>query len=94
MEDNTNINRMSRQQEFLSSLMDAFEEKSKSDDDFILDASLAVSEYMVSNYTVNQLENLIKSLSNYEFKGIYKIDGVSKVGEKLVLDLFYVKNDI
>lgn len=104
LDDSTNANRMSRQQEFLSSFFDAFGEKAKSDDNFIVDASLKLSEYMVSNYTANQLENLIENLDNYEFSGIYEIDGELKVGEeflefyadeksidKLVLDLFYVR---
>lgn len=103
LEDSSNASRMQRQQEYLASLFEAFSEKAKADDEFVLRASLELSEYIVSNYTVNQLENLVNNLSNYKFEGVYDIEGESKVGEKflefyadedsvtkLILDLFYI----
>ena len=103
MEDSTNTARMERQQQYLSSLFDTFTAKAKAEDDFIVNASLKLSDYMVSNYTVNQLENIVESITEYEFKNIFEIEGESIVGEKfmefypdkesvdkIVLDLFYV----
>ena len=102
LEDSSNSARMVRQQEYLSALFEVFNEKAKNDSDFILDASVQLSDYIVSNYSVNQLENLVENLSEYEFTEVHTIDGESRVGEKfmefyadedsvteLVLDLFY-----
>ncbi|MDO4419410.1 MAG: LCP family protein [Ruminococcus sp.] len=103
LEDSSNTARMTRQQDYLTSLFKAFNEKAEEDESFIVDSALKLSDYIVSNYTVNQLENLIENLSTYEFKEIYSIDGESKAGEKfmefyadqndvnrLLLDLFYI----
>ncbi len=106
LEDRSNAARMDRQQDYLSSLFKAFGEKADNNDEFIVDAILKLSDYTVSNYTANQLENLIQNLTAYEFNQIYNIEGESRVGEKfmefyadedfindLVLDLFYVPEE-
>lgn len=103
LEDSSNSTRMSRQREYMSSLFKTFNEKIKSDDSFILNASSQLSDYIVSNYTIKQLENLLTNIKNYEFQGIYSIDGDYKVGEKfmefypyedeinrVLIDLFYL----
>lgn len=82
LEDSSNSTRMIRQQDYLVSLFDAFSRKMESDDNFIVNASLELSDYIVSNYTVHQLENLAENLQDYEFGEIYDIDGESVVGEK------------
>lgn len=102
LEDSSNSTRMTRQQDYLVSLFDAFNEKAESDENFIVNASLALSDYIVSNCTVNQLENLVSNLGHYEFDEIYTTEGEYKVGDKfmefyadeesidnLVLNLFY-----
>lgn len=103
LEDSSNSARMDRQQEYLSGLYDAFNEKIKADDSFAMTASVEMDKFMVSNYTLNQLENLITNLSEYEFTRVYDIEGETRTGEKflefyadgdsvteLVLDLFYI----
>lgn len=84
LEDSTNTTRMQRQKTYLSSLFEVFTSKVKEDDTFALKASTELSDYMVSNYTVNQLENLIVNLSDYEFTQIYDVDGESTVGDKFM----------
>lgn len=106
LEDSSNIARMERQQEFLTSLFNNFNEKLINDESFLVDASLKLSDYIVSNYTVKQLENLMENLSSYKFKDIHSIEGESKVGDKfmefyvneddvnrVLLDLFYVREN-
>ncbi len=103
LEDSSNSPRMIRQQDYLVSLINAFNKKMSEDESFPMKASLELSDYIVSNYSVNQLENLMTSLSGFEFEEIYELEGKSQVGEKymefyvdeeaaqkLVLDLFYV----
>ena len=102
LDDSSNIARMERQQEYISSLSDAFNAKIESDENFIINASLELSGYITSNYSTAQLENLMENLSEYTFEQIYTLEGESKVGDKymefyadedsvdkLVLDLFY-----
>lgn len=91
MEDSSNTARMVRQQDYLVSLFETFEEKANSDDNFIFNASLELSDYIVSNYTLTQLENLVDNLSDYKFDKIYSIEGESKVGEKYME--FYADKD-
>lgn len=103
LEDSTNSTRMVRQQDYLTSLIKSFNNKIQEDEDFVVKASLELSEYIVSNYSAGQLENLMNTLSDYEFDQIYSIEGESVEGErymefyadkasvdKLVLDLFYI----
>lgn len=102
LEDSSNVTRMVRQQEYLTSLFETMNEKVKEDESFFVDASLEISDYMVSNYTAKQLENIVSNISDYKFIDIYELEGESKVGErfmefyadeesinKIVLDLFY-----
>lgn len=91
MKDSSNQARMVRQQDYLVSLFEAFEEKVNNDDNFILNASLELSDYIVSNYTLSQLENLVDNLSEYKFEQIYTIEGESKVGDKYME--FYPEDD-
>lgn len=91
LEDSSNSTRMTRQQTYLVSLFEAFNEKIAKDDNFIVNASLELSDYIISNYTVHQLENLIENLSTYEFDEIYSIDGESKAGERFME--FYADED-
>ena len=105
LEDSSNSTRMSRQQDYLISLIKSFNDKIAEDEEFPVKASLELSDYIVSNYSVSQLENLMTNLSGYDFNEIYELEGESVVGEKymefyvddmaaqkLVLDLFYVKD--
>ena len=102
LEDSSNVARMERQQQYLESLFSAFNEKAEQDDDSVVKASLELSDYILSNFTSYQLENLINNLADYEFGETYTLDGENKVGEKymefyadedsvndVVLDLFY-----
>lgn len=91
LEDSSNSTRMMRQQDYLVSLFEAFNEKMQSDENFLVNASLELSDYIVSNYTVHQLENLVENINDYEFKEIYDIDGESVIGEKYME--FYADTD-
>lgn len=102
MEDSTNAHRMKRQQQYIRALYEKTKETADQDEGFIADATLKLSDYMVSNCTVNQLENLFGKISSYKFNGIRDIEGKSQEGEEfiefypdetslknLVVELFY-----
>ena len=102
LEDSTNSNRMVRQRQYLNALYQKTMECTKADSEFIIDATMKMSDYLVSNCTVNQLQTLGERISQYELVEISAIEGTSVVGEKfmefypdvdsmkkIVVDLFY-----
>ncbi len=106
MENSSNDNRMARQRQFMKALVEKLKVLSEQDENFILNFATKISEYTVSNYSVNQLQTQYNKISDYDFGGIYTIDGESVKGEsfmefypdedavkELVIDLFYQKKD-
>lgn len=106
MENSSNDNRMARQRQFMKALVEKVKVLSEQDENFILNFATKISEYTVSNYSVNQLQTQYNKISDYDFDGIYTIDGESVKGEsfmefypdedavkELVIDLFYQKKD-
>ena len=102
LEDSSNTTRMKRQQQYINAFYEKFTECVENDEEFIVKASLAVSDYIVSDRSVTQLQELARKFSEYEFTGINDLDGKSVVGEqfmefypdedsvkKLVIDNFY-----
>ncbi len=84
MEDSTNLNRMKRQRQYLESLCKQTQIALKSNDDFSLQAVSDLSEYIVSDCTVNQMQSIFEKFSSYEFDGISELQGESRVGEKFM----------
>ncbi len=80
LEDPTNEARMKRQQQFLSALQKKMA-LSVNQENFTADFALELSEYMVSDCSVNQLESLMNKVSSYKSLGIKEIKGESVVVE-------------
>lgn len=102
LEDNTNSTRMLRQQEYINGLYDKFRECAENDDEFVITASLELSDHIISDRSVTQLQTLAQKFDDYEFLGIKSIEGKSVIGEqfmefypdeefvqKMVIELFY-----
>lgn len=102
LDDSTNNARMERQQQYLRSLYDKTMEMAKDDEEFVVNASLEMSEYMITDRSVTQLQELARKMTEYDFVGIEKIDGNIRIGndhvefipdeadvKRLVVDLFY-----
>ena len=102
LEDDSNSTRMVRQQEYINGLYDKFQECAENDDEFIIKTSLELSDHIVSDRSVTQLQTLAEKFNDYEFLGIKDIEGKSVAGEKfmefypdekfverMVIDLFY-----
>ena len=99
--ESTNAHRMARQQQYMASLQTEFSKRADADDSFIVDSMMAISNYLVSDCTVNQLSDIIGDLHNFESNGIRSIQGevvVSTYEEfypdeqalrQLVMDVFY-----
>ena len=106
MEDSTNAHRMKRQQQYVRALYEKTKETASKNEGFIAEATLKLSDYIVSNCTVNKLENLFGKISSYKFNGIRNIEGKSQKGEEfiefypdeaslksMVVELFYKPED-
>ena len=102
LEDSTNSTRMLRQQEYINGLYDKFRECAENDDEFVITASLELSDHIISDRSVTQLQTLAQKFDDYEFLGIKSIEGESVIGEqfmefypneefvqKMVIELFY-----
>ena len=102
MEDDTNVARMKRQEQYLEALLEAFKDSVANDAEFIVDASLKVSDHIISDRSVTQLQTLGEKFDQYEFLGIQSIEGPSVMGaefmefhadesavKELVVSLFY-----
>ncbi len=106
LENSTNSARMERQQQYINAFYNKLRESAEKDEEFIVEASMKISDFIVSDRSVNQLQDLAKKVNEYEFLGIKDIEGESKKGEKymefypekssideIVVDLFYTEKE-
>ena len=106
LEDSSNSTRMERQKQYLNALYAKTQQCIESDDTFIVESVLAMSEYMISDRSVNQLQTLMEKLSTYTFVEISEMEGESVMGEvyvefypneaalqRIVVELFYKPKD-
>lgn len=102
LDDSTNSNRMKRQEQYVNALYAKFKDCAEEDDGFIVSAATELSDHMISDRSVTQLEELAKKIEEYGFRGIVSVEGESRMGEeyvefypdeeslkKLVADVFY-----
>ena len=74
----------------------------ESDGEFVIKATSQMADYIISDRTATQLQEIGKKLNKYKFCGFLEIEGESKKGkefiefypkadsiDKLVIDLFY-----
>lgn len=102
LEDSSNSTRMKRQQQYINALYDAFNKCVEADDEFIVNASLKLSDYIISDRSVTQLQALAEKFGEYEFLGIESLAGESVVGtymefyadeqaiKEMIIKLFYI----
>lgn len=106
LEDSSNSTRMERQRQYLNALYSKVLQCVQQDDGFIVEASLKTADYIVSDRSVNQLQELFRKISEYQFETIRSLEGRSVVGEqfiefypdeasltKTVIELFYSPKD-
>jgi LCP family protein required for cell wall assembly len=84
LDDSTNSARMERQKQYMTALYQVTQERIANDSDFVVDASLSLSDYIVSDRSVTQLQALTEKFNQYEFLGIQSIAGESKVGSEFM----------
>ncbi len=84
LEDSSNSTRMERQKQYLKALHSKMLQCVENDDEFIVNASVKMSDFIVSDRSVNQLQELARKITTYEFIGIRDIVGESKLGDKYI----------
>lgn len=100
--DQTNLNRMSRQKTYMSAWHKLALEEINKDSSFILTLLTLVSDYMVSDMTINELSDFANFMSEYTDNGVIDTKGEAVKGEEymeyyvdeqdlqqIVLNLFY-----
>ena len=98
----TNISRMARQETYLSEWKTLAKQKMNEDVGFAINLIGDLGDYMITDMDLNKLSDLSGYLADYEYKGMLKIEGESRQGERFmefycndaslkqaVLDLFY-----
>ncbi len=104
--DQLNVSRMKRQEEYMKGFMDSLKRTLDSNDSFIIGAYKDLSEYMVTDCSLDAMSAFVGRYSDYEFREIVSPVGENTVGEKymefrvdpkelegLVIRLFYDKKE-
>ena len=105
--DPTNLNRMKRQQQYLTALQQKFTQELAENEDLSRQIVTAVSDDMVSDFTVNALSSFVDMATTYTFTPIREIAGEPVYSEdrspefyadedalyQMVVDLFYLPLD-
>ncbi len=102
LEDKTNLHRMERQRQYLTALYSALREKVHSVENFSVETLAKVNKHMISDCSINTLQDVVNYTVDFEMKPIQSIEGENKTGEKfmefypdenkfkaLVVDTFY-----
>lgn len=102
MFDNTNTNRMNRQQQYMKSLSQKMKTSFEKDNSLILNLYNALSDYMVTDCGINEFSDMAKNMSDYNNAGIISPKGEIVQGEEftefhvddeslreLIVNLFY-----
>ena len=102
LDDSTNSTRMERQRQYIEALYKKALKCINDDSEFIAKASVKISDYIVTDRSVTQLQSLANKFSEYEFAGMISFEGESKIENqhvafypdknsirKTVMELFY-----
>ena len=101
LDDSSNSNRMNRQRQYMNAVYEQMQVLSEEFDDIIVESTLKISDYIVSDRSINQLQDLATKFKEYSFTDIYSFDGEFEIGKfmefypnkdsikDLVVNLFY-----
>ena len=102
LDDSSNLRRMERQRQYLRALSEQLTARAEGDAEFLLEALLAASEYLVSDCTVEKLSALSEELSEWGISEYLTLPGEAVRAEEfmefyvdeqalqeLVVDVFY-----
>lgn len=84
MDDSSNNNRMMRQRQYIEALIQKTKQCVEKDESFIVDTSLEMAEYIVSDFSTTKFQNFAEKISEYNFTEIHSIEGEIKIGDEFV----------
>ena len=100
--DQTNISRMDRQEQYMDGFVEAFRSKQAQSTQFIVDAYEDVSDYIVTDCSVNAISGMMSRYAQYTVLDVISPEGENVLGgtyyefhvdeeklDSLILDLFY-----
>ncbi len=82
--DGSNEQRMARQRQYLNALYNSVKAKADSDSEFIVNAIVQLSEYLVSDCVEAELEQIFKTVNEYSISETETLKGTSKLGEEFM----------
>ena len=82
LSDSTNVARMERQRQYLTELYEATLLAMKKDEDFATNAVGELTDYIVSDFSMSALDDMLDAFCEYEFGGIYTLQGTLSQGEQ------------
>jgi LCP family protein required for cell wall assembly len=82
--DSTNGNRIERQNQYINALYAKTQQKMNEDANFAVEASVKMAEFIISDRSATQLQELAKKFNEYEFLGISTMEGENRMGEKFI----------
>ncbi len=104
LDDPTNNQRMKRQRQYLEAWYRRAEQCMQTDDTFVSNAALAMTDYLVSDCSGNKLESILSQFAEHRLADVYSLEGKTVAGEehmefypdeksidKTVIDCFYEK---
>lgn len=84
LEDSSNLRRMERQRQYVSALLEKMRQRSAAGEPFTARDFLEISQYVQSDLTVTQMEQLSTKLAEITFDPITTIDGKAVKGEEFM----------
>jgi anionic cell wall polymer biosynthesis LytR-Cps2A-Psr (LCP) family protein len=101
--DQKNLSRIERQKAYIDGFVEAFRESREADAEFITRAYRDVSDYLVTDCSVNAVSGMIDRFGDYAIGRVVSPEGENRMGETyyefyvdtekldaLILELFYV----
>lgn len=100
--DQTNISRMERQEQYVDGFVESFRAKQAESTKFIVSTYEDVSDYIVTDCTVNAISGMMSRFAEYQVQDVISPEGKNVLGntyyefhvdekqlDSLILDLFY-----
>ena len=82
--DQTNLNRMKRQEQYMTALMAKLMDAARGDADFLTKLTFRLGDSFQTDYSVNQLQTLADTLLEAKIESFLTIDGEAKKGEEFM----------
>lgn len=84
LDDPTNNNRMKRQKQYLEAMYTKTRQKISEDNTFVSKTGLEMSKFVISDCSINKLEDYMEKLTNYELVSVLDIEGKTDISNQFV----------